>query len=1676
MQHHGLAELTAQVHTVGRICAGQTQLEDERFRGLDDRPAVVAHHLLDLRSPGRGSRLVLVDEFRLLGVRGGIQLILDGPFKLVTGIRHRHGQVPHVSTVGVAVRVALGLPDGVLVGASLDVGELIEGHHAGADDGLGPGTIRHDGRLFGIAGQVAAARDHFGGRQHELKRVVLVVGRRRLAGDGLLRLRRVGRGIRRVGVDELRLFGRGLVAADQSVIVALHGQRAFVVRDDHGQLPLVEAVFVVRVAAGLLLDLEDVGASLGELDVSEGGHTAVDDINRRVRRQGRAAVGAAHLGQFEGEGLQLVVVARLAIHGLVRLRRILGRVRRVVVGEYRLGNRRYLVGRGVDVLRRTRNERTAVIGYDDLHLPLGRIVGNMRGGTLDLLDQEVVGAGLREADRVERRGRAIRAASFNSGAADRDLSSIGQLVAVLVGDLTVESAELEGEYRVRSIEQRLTGQLLSHLELSARRGRLVLVGEGRARKPLLGARLLVLGGCHKLAAVVNHGHHDIPALGIVGVAALVTQRFGEGVGVGTGLREVDRSGRAGRQHEVERILIHRGRGVHDDGRAVIGLVSGVGQRHGEGLLLVLIAIVAFDHLDGVGRVVGRRHVVLVGDGGNLEDGSGAFRGDVRAIDRELADRQLAVHVRDHDLDVLGRGVVGVASLAAVSLHEGELVGANLGELDELEVASGVAGHGDRLERARRKAAALRRVRALGGQSELEVLLSARTRIAGHGLLHAHGHAGFGLRVGVHHFDLADRVVRRRIDDLSRANNLGNRQLAVDILDVNLDGLRSSVVGPAGLAAVGLLQLEVVLARRSEVDGGEALDLIALHGHGGRSSHAAAAAVAAIRRQGEGELGIVIRRNRAGDRLLHLEDEGSRLGVVGVVELGVHKRSIVSRSHNAQLVRALHGAHGHLNDVLGRIVGDAVQRAAGLSDAIVVIAHLSLGVVVGLVEVDIAVHVVGRGDPRTGGRRELAFGVNGALFQDEGELTGLQRTARQDLAGSRRPVALRVILVRERVLRVGGGRGHDQLAIGRVALADGHGHGLRRGDGQAIVRVAVSVGVRSLLVLLTDGVGMRAHVLQRVLDRIAVQRHRAVRRVLAAEQDLFFSVHSLNDFELELLGIQRAAGEHLGDRRLPRASGVVGVGELSVGLVVVRHAVGGGRHQLVGRGIPGHHDSRRDHGRVIGDSVAGAVGAGLLLDGEDVGAFAIERDRLEAGLLGGSAVGGGDIGDLNRFDRVLRNQFGVERLQRVGETLVSQLEVELEVERLLGEAVEQLLDVQHHIHLARISHGDLVQRIDLGLAGQLEDKLAVAQISDLGARTVGRGSSRAFDGVAVRRSHFLDDVLGEPVQAGDKQLPAGAGRQLGNGTLVIQDIAHSAILGGDFPELQGRLLLLSGVGSVTLRERAIDFKLGAACGYACVVLGHLGQLQLTQEAEADILGLVNLLGVAQVERPGEVFASRGFAEVVVQCVLRLFVRATRGHSVRVVGHVVAIAQRRQLNDVKQASGVGNRRGDEVVVGILGGLQGSEVQLAVDALIGVQAERLLVVGGEQIQEAEMLDGLANRRIIAMLVRSRILDRIAVFGCGEADAVLQQRDDVEAIIAVAIMLLDAGPIFVDPQVAFHLHQAIHQSHVDKVGLQRIIVKLGGVEVIPVRGILERSRPVVEFVFLRNVLGRSREGDDEG
>ena len=641
MQHHGLAELTAQVHTIGRICAGQTQLEDERFRGLDDRPAVVAHHLLDLRSPGRGSRLVLVDEFRLLGVRGGIQLILDGPFKLVTGIRHRHGQVPHVSTVGVAVRVALGLLDGVLVGASLDVGELIEGHHAGADDGLGPGTIRHDGRLFGIAGQVAAARDHFGGRQHELKRVVLVVGRRRLAGDGLLRLRRVGRGIRRVGVDELRLFGRGLVAADQSVIVARHGQRAFVVRDDHGQLPLVEAVLVVRVAAGLLLDLKDVGASLGELDVSEGGHTAVDDINRRVRRQGRAAVGAAHLGQFEGEGLQLVVVARLAIHGLVRLRRILGRVRRVVVGEYRLGNRRFLVGRGVDVLRRTRNERTAVIGYDDLHLPLGRIVGDMRGVALDLLDQEVVGAGLREADRVERRGRAIRAASFNSGAADRDLSSIGQLVAVLVGDLTVESAELEGEYRVRSIEQRLTGQLLSHLELSARRGRLVLVGEGRARKPLLGARLLVLGGCLELAAVVNHGHHDIPALGIVGVALhSVTgdNRLGEGVGIGAGLREVDRSGRAGRQHEVERILIHRGRGVHDDGRAVIGLVSGVGQRHGEGLLLVLIAIVAFDHLDGVGRVVGRRHVVLVGDGGNLEDGGGAFRGDVRAIDRELADR------------------------------------------------------------------------------------------------------------------------------------------------------------------------------------------------------------------------------------------------------------------------------------------------------------------------------------------------------------------------------------------------------------------------------------------------------------------------------------------------------------------------------------------------------------------------------------------------------------------------------------------------------------------------------------------------------------------------------------------------------------------------------------------------------------------------------------------------------------------------------------------------------------------------------------------------------------------------------------------------------------------------------------------------------------------------------
>ena len=892
---------------VGALEAGSADELQLELEGLvdDGRAVVNGQILLDLGHELGRDDLVRVGEGCQLGAVDhtgrGVELAVDRQFTL--DVRDHHGERVDLFVVGDAGQRLLDLVHGEGVGAGLrEVDRIEDAFH----------------RLIGRAGRDRDAHARIG-RQRRAGRVGTVsldlegeglVDNRRLAGDGLLDLRLVIGGFGRVAVGELSQVAFLAVVTDVAVTYDI--QRAAVIADLYRQRPAVSVVLVVAVRTRQFLHSEGVDTCGGEGDRVEADFTLVDYGDDRRRRQSRARGIARVRGQFELEGLLVVVGSGLADHDLPDLRVVVRGIRRVGVGELSRRGVGALV-RLIDVGHRLDGQVAGNVLHDHGRVPGGAVVADLVVAARRLNDLEDVGASLGELDAVEG-DRAV--AVVHIGAGDRDARHRGQLVAVRrSGDIAQH--ELEG--RVVGIGQRLAGQdLLGLQRLLSGHGDVVVDKLSQFADLLVVADVGVSLG--QLAMVINHRDRQRPGRTVIGEALGVGARvLLDREDVDAGLLEGDlvEGHAAGRLAGMDRHGFLPGLAGRD--RGVFGLESAVrdhGLRsHGEGELSILNQRFAGHGLLRLRRILRGQRRVSVGELRSRRLGR-------IALDVVVGlDLEIAVDVFDNDRKRPGRSVVAeVLGVAARVLHDREDVGAGLleGDLVEEHTAGGLARvdeHGLGPGLAGRDRGVFRLEGAVcdnglrgHGKGKLGIV---HQRLAGHGLL----------RLGLV-LDRGRRVLVRELGDLARHLVVAHVIMALDlelaVVVFHNHGQRPGVlvILVVLVVALRLLDGEDVGARRGEVDVVEAgralvLDRDARSGGQGRADR-----IVRIRGQREGKgLLAVLGSGLADDDLLDLGRVVGGLEIVRVGEALVIKGGVRVADVGDELLLILvpgdHDGHGPL---------------------------------------------------------------------------------------------------------------------------------------------------------------------------------------------------------------------------------------------------------------------------------------------------------------------------------------------------------------------------------------------------------------------------------------------------------------------------------------------------------------------------------------------------------------------------------------------------------------------------------------------------------------------------------------------------------------------------------------------------------------------------------------------
>ena len=377
--------------------------------------------------------------------------------------------------------------------------------------------------------------------------------------------------------------------------------------------------------------------------------------------------------------------------------------------------------------------------------------------------------------------------------------------------------------------------------------------------------------------------------------------------------------------------------------------------------------------------------------------------------------------------------------------------------------------------------------------------------------------------------------------------------------------------------------------------------------------------------------------------------------------------------------------------------------------------------------------------------------------------------------------------------------------------------------------------------------------------------------------------------------------------------------------------------LFGRGIVNHR-------------IVITVGVFLFGDGEVVSACAIQRhfreatiDTLFVGICIRPFSSGGDIQCLG-LNGIHRQYGGVQLLERVGQILIGQFQVELEGERLHGVAGEQLLNVELYLHAALVGDLDLLKPGSLARSRDLQHECG--RITD-GACLGASGLRISGDGhilvKAFGRSGLFDDVLSPPVEAGDVDLAVFVSNQLGlgAGTIEVVDV-HSAI------KIKGARIAAGSCGRLKrtkhLKLRTLDRGIVFRC--------YLGDLKVTHHSEADILALINLVGEQDEERSGLEGCCTGSLGRLLKEVAVLGMRIAGGNGRRVIGNVVFVASPDQLVNALSIADAGI----QCIVGRIIALQGGNVEGRKVRIFRMIVQRRLVVQGRaQAVELEVHDGL-------------------------------------------------------------------------------------------------------------------------
>ena len=782
----------------------------------------------------------------------------------------------------------------------------------------------------------------------------------------------------------LELVGRCLLAIH---LVAGNLQDVGVgVLHRHHNGPLLRGVFVVSVAARLLLDRVGVGAGLLELDLTEGSGAFAHDLHIGISGQRCAFSRRDREDEF-------LILHRIGIAGDILLHRDdqLDRIRRVRVVEddrsKRIRNRadvlavmRELIGRRLLAIHLVAGDLQDV-GFGVLHRhhngPLLHGVFVVGIAAPCLLDRVGVGAGLLELDRIE-----------VSLALTRDGHSrlLGQRRAVGRSD-----REFEGLIRHRS---GFGGNLLLHGDLELDRIRRVRVGDNHrvvghrdraevgfavmhARELFLAQRdglFAVRGGISRdlqdVGVGVLHRHSNGPFLRRVFVVSVAALCLSNRVGVGASLRELDLS---------EILGVFAG---HCDS-CLLRLRCAVSSREREGKGLILLRLgFAGDillhrnlELDRFRRVrVGDNHrVVSPRDRAEVgifvmharelilaqRDGHLAVRG---GISRDLQDVGVGVLHR-HSNGPLLRGVF-VVSVAALCLSNRVGVGAGLREHDLAEVFGFFAGHCDSCLLRHRCAVSSRECEGKG-------LLLLRLGFAGDILLHRDLELdGIRLiRVGDNH-----RVGRRRdradvvavhgqeicllerdglfavCGGISRDHQL----VAFGVLHRNPNGPLLIRVGVVSVAALCLLDLVGVDAGLQVLDLSEVGHIRARDGNSGISGQRCRER-AVSHRDRKDEFLILRRSGFAGDFLLRRDDQLDRFRRVCVGD--DHRKCVYRRGADVILiVRQIAGISRYGNStLLDAVAGDPQHVVRGVRHR-----HLNGPLLIGVVVVGIvARHLLNR---------------------------------------------------------------------------------------------------------------------------------------------------------------------------------------------------------------------------------------------------------------------------------------------------------------------------------------------------------------------------------------------------------------------------------------------------------------------------------------------------------------------------------------------------------------------------------------------------------------------------------------------------------------------------------------------------------------------------------------------